>query len=135
MIAQRGVGGCGLGVAPGGVWARGSGRVKGGVDVEGPVGGGAFELAEAAAAGRADEEFEGDIGGRNVEDGRVAGFEDAEGVGGVGDEDAAVEDANVTGGGFEARGARVVPYRFDGRIVWRGQSGAFRRGAGDAVAP
>jgi hypothetical protein len=64
--------------------------------------------------------LEGDVGGWDEEDGRVGGFEDAEGVGGVGEEDAVVEDADVAGGGFEARGTRVVPYGFDGWIVWCG---------------
>jgi hypothetical protein len=37
----------------------------------------------------------GDVGVRDVVDGRVAGFEDAEGARGFGEEDAAVEDAEV----------------------------------------
>jgi hypothetical protein len=67
------------------------------------------------------EEVHGDVAGRDVEDGRVAGFEDAEGADGFDEEDAAVEDADVAVAGLEAGRARVVPYGFVGRIVWRRQ--------------
>lgn len=115
VVAQGGVGRGGMGVAPGGV------GVEVGVQVEGPIGGEALELAEAAAAGGGEEVVESDVGGWDVEDGRVAGLEEAEGARGVGEKQAVVEDAEVAGGGFEARGTRVVPDGFEGRNVWHGQ--------------
>lgn len=57
----------------------------------------------------------GDICRWQVVDGRVTGFEDAEGGGGVGEDDAGVDDADVAGGGLEARRAGVVPDGFLGR--------------------
>lgn len=111
VVAEGGVGCGGGGVAPGGV-----GRERGG-DGDGPVGGGAFELAEAGAAVGGNEILHGDVGLGNVEDGWVAGFEDADGVGGVGKQDAVVLDAEMAGGGLEARGAGIVPYGFGGLVV------------------
>jgi hypothetical protein len=43
------------------------------------------------------EQVHGDVGGRKVIDGRVAGLEDAQGAGGVGKGLAGVEDADSGG--------------------------------------
>ncbi len=117
VVGEGGEGGAGAGVGPGGVVGDGL------ADVDGPVGGEAFELTEAGAARGELEVLHADVGLRDVVDGRVGGFEDTEGAGGVGEGDAAVEDADAGGGGFEARWAGVVPDGFDGEICC-GQSGA-----------
>jgi hypothetical protein len=116
----------GLCVAPGRVGADGvgvGGEVEKGIEgeVDGVVGGEAFELAKAAAVRGGLEEVHGDVGVRNVVDGRVAGLEYAEGARGFGEEDAAVNDADVVVDELEARWARVVPYGFGGgRGGWGG---------------
>ena len=115
VVAQFGVGGEGLDVAPGGVEADGAGRlgeVEEGIEgeIDGPVGGEALELAQGCGKGRGLEEVHGDVGVGNVIDGGVAGLEDAEGAGGFGEEDAAVDDADVVVDEFETGRARVVPY-------------------------
>ena len=53
----------------------------------------------------------------DVVDGWVAGFEDAEGARGFGEQDAAVDDADVVVHELDAGRARVVPYRLgEGRV-------------------
>ena len=115
VVAQVGVGGGRLDVAPGGVEADGAGRtgeieqrVEG--EIDGPVGGEALELAQGFGARRGLEEVHGDVGVGNVIDGRVAGLEDTEGARGFGEEDAAVNDADVVVDEFEAGWTRIVPY-------------------------
>jgi len=115
VVAEVGVGRSGLSVAPGGVDADCGGvvgEVEEGIEgeVDGPVVGEAFELAQAGGAGGGLEEVHGDVGVREVVDGRVTGFEDAECARGFGDEDAAVNDADVMVRKLEAWRARVVPY-------------------------
>ena len=100
VVAQVGVGGEGLDVAPGSVEADGAGRsgeIEKGIEgeVDGPVGGEALELAHGFGASRGLEEVHGDVGVGNVIDGRVAGFEDAEGARCLGEKDATVDDADV----------------------------------------
>ena len=119
VVAQVGVGGGGLDVAPGGVEAYGTGRfrqIEEGIEgeIDGPVGGEAFELAHGGRARRGLEEVHGDIGVGNVIDGRVAGLENTQGARSFGEEDAAVDDADVVVDEFEARWARVVPYGLSG---------------------
>lgn len=119
VVAEFGVGGRRLNVAPGGVGADGAWRageieerVKGEVDV--PISGEAFEFAQAAMARGRLEEMHGDVGVGDVVDGRVAGLENAEGARGFGEEDAAMNDANVVVNEFKARRAGIVPHGF----VW-----------------
>lgn len=117
VIAEGGVGARGLGIAPGALDAEGKvgvGDVEGWVEgeIESPESSEAFELAEAGRAVGGFEEVDGDIAGGKVEDGRVAGLEDADGAGGLGEENAGVEDADVAVSGLEAGRARVIPDRF-----------------------
>ncbi len=55
-----------------------------------------------------------DIRLRDVEDGWVAGLEDAQGMRGVGEDDAGVGDAEMPRCGFETGWAGVVPYGLGG---------------------
>jgi len=119
VVAQVGVGGGGLDVAPGGVEADGTGRfgeIEKGIEgqVDGPVGSKALELAQGGGARRRLEEVHGDVGVGNVINGRVAGLEDTKGARSFGEEDAAVDDADVVVDEFEAGWARVVPYGLSG---------------------
>ena len=120
VVAKVGVGGEGLDVAPGGVHADGALRVgerDEGIEgeVDGPVGGEALELAEGGGVGGGLEEVHGDVGVGDVVDGWVTGLEDAYGACSLGEQDAAVDDADVVVDELEAGWARVVPYGFSGR--------------------
>ncbi len=127
VVGEGSEGGGGAGVGPGGVVGDGL------ADVDGPVGGEAFELAEAGTARGGLEVLHADVGLRDVVDGRVGGLEDAEGAGGVGEGDAAMEDAEASGGGFEAGWAGVIPDGFGGEICC-GQSGALGGTFGAALS-
>jgi hypothetical protein len=76
--------------------------------VDTPVVSGSLELTPGAGSGRL-KQVASDVYGRDVVDGRVAGFEDAETGSRVGDELAAEADLHVAATLLDAGRARVVP--------------------------
>ena len=78
-------------------------------EIDGPVGGEAFELAQGGGPRRGLEEMHGDVGVGNVINGRMAFLENAEGTRSFGEKDAAVDDADVVVNQLEAGWARIFP--------------------------
>lgn len=105
VVFQVAVGGGGGGVAPGDFFSPAP------VDLDAVVDGLAFPLAEAVALRRADV-LHLEVGGGQIVGGRVAGFEDAVGAGGIGEGDAVENHDNALGHAFDAGRAGIVPNGF-----------------------